>query len=87
MFNTGRTDRNLLQAIGLESRRLPGYDLEALVQQAADQKGWLIAYGHDVGDHPTPYGCTVADLDRLLTLAKAAGLDILPVGEAWSRAT
>ena len=83
--NVGRADRALLQAIGLESRRLPGYDLEALVQQAADQKGWLIAYGHDVGDRPTPYGCTVADLDRLLTLAKAADLDIQPVARAWSR--
>ena len=83
--NVGRADRALLQAIGLESRRLPGYDLEALVQQAADQKGWLIAYGHDVGDRPTPYGCTVADLDRLLALAKAADLDIQPVARAWSR--
>jgi peptidoglycan/xylan/chitin deacetylase (PgdA/CDA1 family) len=83
--NAGTADRNLLQAIGLESRRLPGYDLEALVARAAEQKGWLIAYGHDVMDGPTPYGCTPDDLDRLIRLAKAAGLDILPVAAAWER--
>ncbi|MBX3477901.1 MAG: polysaccharide deacetylase, partial [Brevundimonas sp.] len=74
-----------LQAIGLESRRLPGYDLEALVRQAADDGGWLIAYGHDVSDRPTPYGCRPEDIDRLIRLAKAAGLDILPVGAALDR--
>ena len=60
-------------------------DLEALVQEAADQKGWLIAYGHDVSDSPTPYGCTSHDLDRLIRLAKEADLDILPVHAAWTR--
>ncbi len=81
--NAGRADRANLQAIGLESRRLPGYDLEALMRQTADQKGWLIAYGHDVSDRPTPYGCTPDDIDRLIRLAKAADLDIRPVASAW----
>lgn len=82
--NAGRADRANLQAIGLESRRLPGYDLEALMRQTADQKGWLIAYGHDVSDRPTPYGCTPDDIDRLIRLAKAADLDIRPVASAWT---
>jgi hypothetical protein len=82
-INTGRTDSNLLQAIGLESRRLPGYDLEALVGETAASKGWLIAYGHDVSDAPTPYGCRPEDIDRLIRLAKAADLDIQPVAAAW----
>ncbi|MGA0545200.1 polysaccharide deacetylase family protein [Brevundimonas sp. VNH65] len=83
--NTGSADRNLLQAIGLESRRLPGYDLEALMSETAKQNGWMIAYGHDVMDGPTPYGCTPDDLDRVIRLAKAAGLDILPVAAAWEK--
>lgn len=83
--NIDRADRPLLRAIGLESQRLPHYDLEAFVQQAADRKGWLIAYGHDVSDRPTPYGCTPEDLDRLIRLARAADLDILPVAESWRR--
>lgn len=83
--NAGSADRANLQAIGLESRRLPGYDLEALVRTAADERGWLIAYGHDVSDRPTPYGCRAEDIDRLIRLARAAGLDILPVGTAVER--
>ena len=86
-FNAGRADRNLLQAVGLESRRLPGYDLEALVAVTAAAKGWLIAYGHDVSDAPTPYGCRPEDIDRVIRLAKAAGLTIQPVAAAWRMAT
>lgn len=85
--NAGRVDRNLLQAIGLESRRLPAYDLEKLVEETATSKGWLIAYGHDVSDAPTPYGCRPEDIDRLIRLAKAADLDIQPVAAAWRLAT
>lgn len=84
-INAGREDRGLLKSIGLESRRLPHYDLEALMAETASSRGWLTVYGHDVSDRPTDYGCTPDDLDRLLRLAKAAGLDVLPVGEAWNR--
>ena len=86
-INAGRTDRNLLQAIGLESRRLPGYDLEALVAETASSKGLLIAYGHDVSDAPTPYGCRPEDIDQLIQLARAADLNIQPVAAAWRMAT
>lgn len=85
--NLGRADRGQTRAIGLERRRLPHYDLEDLMVQAANERGWLVAYGHDVSDRPTDYGCTPADLDRVLTLAGSAGLDILPVGAGWDRAT
>lgn len=84
-INAGTADRGNVQAIGLESRRLPGYDLEGLMAETAARKGWLIAYGHDVMDTPTPYGCTPDDLDRVIRLAKAASLEILPVGQAWAR--
>lgn len=84
-LNAGTADRTDLKAIGLESRRLPGYDFEALCAEAAARDGWLIAYGHDVSDRPSPYGCTPRDLERLILAAKAAGLTISPVAEAWRR--
>jgi len=84
-INAGREDRALIKSIGLERRRLSGYDLEGLMAETAASNGWLTAYGHDVSDRPTDYGCTLADLDRVLRLARAAELEILPVGEAWSR--
>ncbi|MDZ4112145.1 MAG: polysaccharide deacetylase family protein [Brevundimonas sp.] len=82
-LNLGREDRMLIKSFGMESRRLPGYDLPAMMAEAADKGGWLTAYAHDVSDHPTPYGCTPVDLDRVLTLAEQAGLAILPFGQAW----
>lgn len=83
--NAGRADSANLQAIGLESRRIPGYDFDALCAEAAQTNGWLIAYGHDVSDSPTPYGCTQRDVERLILSAKAAGLEILPVSRAFDR--
>lgn len=83
--NAHQADRALTQSIGLERRRLPGYDLEALAALTADARGWLIAYGHDVSDRPSPYGCRPEDLVRLIDLARQAGLDIVPVGEAFAR--
>lgn len=83
--NAGREDRGLIKSIGLESRRLPHYDLEAMMAEAAASKGWLTAYGHDVSDRPTDYGCTPDDLDRVLRAAKGAGLEVLPIGEAWAK--
>lgn len=84
--NAGRADRAGLQAIGLESRRLPGYDLDHLCAEAAATDGWLIGYGHDVSEAPSPYGCRARDVERLILSARAAGLQILPVGEAAERA-
>jgi peptidoglycan/xylan/chitin deacetylase (PgdA/CDA1 family) len=80
--NHGRVDRAGLSAIGLEKRRIPGYDFDALAAQAAEAGGWLIAYGHDVSDDPTDYGCTARDLERLILAARKAGLRILPVAAA-----
>lgn len=82
--NAGRADRGLIKSIGLESRRLPHYDLEAMMAETASSNGWLTAYGHDVSDRPTDYGCTPDDLDRVLRAAKGAGLAILPIGQAWA---
>jgi peptidoglycan/xylan/chitin deacetylase (PgdA/CDA1 family) len=81
--NAGREDRALIRSIGLESRRLPGYDLDGLMAETAASQGWLTAYGHDVSDRPTDYGCTPEDLDRVLRAARVAGLEVLPVAEAW----
>ncbi len=80
--NHGRVDRAGLSAIGLETYRLPRYDFDALAAKTAAGRGWLIAYGHDVSDDPTAYGCRPADLERLIVAAQRAGLAILPVSEA-----
>ena len=82
--NKGVSDRNNLLSFGLESRRLPHYDLEAMMAEASARKGWLIGYGHDVESDPTPYGCTPQDLERIILMARQAGLSVLPVSSAFA---
>ena len=83
--NAGREDRALIKSIGLESRRLPGYDLAGLKAEKAELRGSLTAYGKVVDERPSEVGCTPDDLDRVLRAAKAAGLEVLPVGAAWDK--
>jgi peptidoglycan/xylan/chitin deacetylase (PgdA/CDA1 family) len=78
-------DPTLLPAGGLEVAQ-PGVDWEALVAAAAAERSWLILYTHDVAENPSPYGTTPRALERVLRLAATAGLDLLPVSEAWARA-
>jgi len=81
-INRGVADRTSLRAIGLETYKLATLDFDALVAETAARRGWLIAYGHDVGDSPTAYGCRPEVIDRLITAARRAGLAILPVNAA-----
>lgn len=81
--NGAAMDRGLLTAVGLEQKRLAEVDFDALMADAAATGGWLILFSHDVSDRPTPYGCTPDQLDRIIAGARAHGLDILPVRDAW----
>jgi peptidoglycan/xylan/chitin deacetylase (PgdA/CDA1 family) len=69
----------LLKAVGLERRRQNEFDIEALIERAARRREWLICYTHDVSDRPSEYGCRPRDLDRVLRLARAAGMELSPV--------
>jgi peptidoglycan/xylan/chitin deacetylase (PgdA/CDA1 family) len=68
-----------LSALALENGRPEAGGWEALVEKAAAERRWLIIMTHDVQDRPSPYGCTPAVLDALLTSSRRAGLDIRPV--------
>ncbi len=83
--NNGKVDRAGLVSIGLESKSLATFDMEAVAVKAAAQGAWLVLYGHDVGDRSSPYGCSPKQLERMILAAKAAGLDILPVKDALAR--
>ena len=84
-INTGRIERANLYAIGLERRQMHLHDFPRLVAETARSRGWLILFTHDVSDHPSSYGCRPADLDRVVSLAKRAGLRIAPVKEVVSQ--
>jgi peptidoglycan/xylan/chitin deacetylase (PgdA/CDA1 family) len=55
---------------------------EDLVLEAARSKSWLVVVTHDIDENPSPFGCRPKDLQRLLQLAQAADLSILPVKSA-----
>ena len=78
------SDLNQAPAIGIE-----GADGEALalrwLDRAADRKVWLILYTHDVANTPSPWGCTPAALDRLISAARNSGFDIVTVAEGLGR--
>lgn len=74
-----------LAAVPLESRSWQANDIETYVAQAAAERGWLIFYTHDVSDTPSPYGATPAMLTHALAAVKAAGIEILPVSDAFAR--
>jgi peptidoglycan/xylan/chitin deacetylase (PgdA/CDA1 family) len=85
-LNLGRVDLGQLKAVGLEAANRPISEVEPYVEQAAEQGAWLIVYTHDVQSSPSPCGCRPEDLDRLLSTARSAGLEILPVSTALSAA-
>ena len=83
--NTGMIDLSQLKAIGIEKWWwTPGY-IEAAVQQAKQENGWLILFTHDVSDDPSPYGATPPMLEHALDAIAAAGIAIAPVKHALAQ--
>jgi len=76
-------DRSLLRAVGLKVWRKRRGDLLAgiqkLIERAAQDRLWLIIFTHDVSEHPSPFGCTPAELRKVLDSASRAAIDILPI--------
>jgi peptidoglycan/xylan/chitin deacetylase (PgdA/CDA1 family) len=86
-INAGTLDVGQLKAVGLEAGKRSFEEVEAWVTLAAARRAWVVVYTHDVQPSPSPWGCRPDDLDRLLRLAKAAGLRILPVDSALQAVT
>lgn len=79
-----RVDLNLLKGNKLYSSGGHIDRALRLVDQLAESGGWLILYSHDVSDHPTEFGVTPRDLERLLHASASAGAEVLPVGAVVS---
>jgi peptidoglycan/xylan/chitin deacetylase (PgdA/CDA1 family) len=65
----------------------PQFDLGAM-QRLIDRNrtigGWIIFYTHDVGDAPSPYGCTPGQLESVVAYA-AERAAVLPVREVLAK--
>ncbi len=72
-------DLNLLRANSLygDADRLP--EIERLVSQNEEQKGWLIFYTHDVRENPSEFGCTPRLLEATISRVVRHGARIQTV--------
>ena len=85
-LNLGRTDPHYLRAHPLIEGRMDEGRLARLMDEAHARKGWLIFFGHDVVDGPSPYGCSPALLTAALRAAAERGIPCVSVAEGLRRA-
>lgn len=76
-------DAAQLQAVGIERISWTPRRIEEMIHKAVAEKAWIVFFTHDVTEDPAPYGATPAMLDHALATLKAAGVEILPVHEAY----
>jgi peptidoglycan/xylan/chitin deacetylase (PgdA/CDA1 family) len=79
-------DLGQLKAVPLEIRSWTAEAVEHEVELARQTNGWIVFFSHDVSEDPSPYGATPAMLEHALGEVRAAGIEILPVRDAYRRA-
>ncbi|GEO99163.1 polysaccharide deacetylase family protein [Methylobacterium haplocladii] len=84
-INVGRTDLHFLRANPLMDGHLDIEGIAGLMDAACACNGWLIFYGHDVVDDPSPYGCSPALLEAALRAASDRGIPCVSVAEGLRR--
>jgi peptidoglycan/xylan/chitin deacetylase (PgdA/CDA1 family) len=84
-INAGRIDLGHLRAVQLYNATLTESGIDAILDLAARQNGWVIFYTHDVAERPSEHGCSPRLLDVAVTKAKAAGYACLTVDAALDR--
>src|SRR4029077_14628151 len=80
--NSGSVDLQFLHAVPLIERQMDRDGIERAFDEAQATNGWLIFYGHDVTDRPSPYGCSPALLDYALETAARRKMPALTMAEA-----
>jgi len=85
-INSGRTDLQFLRANPLMDGYIDLAGIVRLMDAACACNGWLIFYGHDIADDPSPYGCSPALFEAALRAAVDRGIPCVPVSEGLRRA-
>ncbi|MFT4120711.1 MAG: polysaccharide deacetylase family protein [Bradyrhizobium sp.] len=78
-------DLHFLRASPLVACEIDTNGIDRYFDEAVASGGWLIFYGHDVADPPSPYGCTPAMLRHALQAAEKRGMPIVTIAEALRR--
>ena len=80
--NFGDVDLQFLRAMPLINRQMDRVGIERAFDAAETNNGWLIFYGHDVAETPSPWGCSPALLDYALEVAARRKIPALTMAEA-----
>jgi len=83
--NSDVIDLQFLRASPLVDCEIDKAGVDRYFDQAVASGGWLIFYGHDVADAPSPYGCTPDLMRHALEAAQRRGIPIVTVAEALRR--
>jgi peptidoglycan/xylan/chitin deacetylase (PgdA/CDA1 family) len=80
--NAGSVDLQFLRAMPLIDGRIDRDGIERAFDDAQTNNGWLIFYGHDVTERPSPYGCSPALLSHALETTARRKMQALTMAEA-----
>jgi peptidoglycan/xylan/chitin deacetylase (PgdA/CDA1 family) len=83
--NSGIIDLQFLRASPLIECEIDTSGIDRYCDEAVTSGGWLIFYGHDVVDAPSPYGCTPRLMRHALEAAQRRSMPIVTVAEALRR--
>jgi peptidoglycan/xylan/chitin deacetylase (PgdA/CDA1 family) len=80
--NSGSVDMQFLRAMPLIDRQMDRDGIERAFDAVQGNNGWLIFYGHDVAERPSPYGCSPALVNHALEAAARRKIPALTMAEA-----
>jgi len=80
--NSGGVDLQFLRALPLIDRQMDREGIERAFDDAQTNNGWLIFYGHDVAERPSPWGCSPALVSHALEVASRRKIPALTMAEA-----
>jgi peptidoglycan/xylan/chitin deacetylase (PgdA/CDA1 family) len=78
----GTQDANLLPAQRLYHGPTIDQAITA-IENLSNAPRWLNLFSHDVRETPSDYGCTAADLSRVIKAVKESGARVMTVGAAY----
>ena len=81
-INSGDVDLQFLRAMPLINRQIDRVGVERVFDAAESTNGWLIFFGHDVTDKPSPWGCSPDLLNHALEVAARRKIPVLTMAEA-----
>lgn len=81
-INVGRTDLCNLKAVKLYENKRSLEQTFAAIHEAAESKGWLIFYTHDVAHNPSKHGCSPAYFEAVVKECANRGIRVVTVNEA-----